>query len=91
MTNSPTKTSVTGGASKVALHQKTKPLAKPLAKTQMLGKSVDEQILQIVSGKLGEKVVRTKFIQMTLSIPGVVGACYAVSYTHLTLPTILRV
>ena len=76
MTNSPTKTSVTGGASKVALHQKTKPLAKPLAKTQMLGKSVDEQILQIVSGKLGEKVVRTKFIQMTLSIPGVVGACY---------------
>ena len=76
MTNSPTKTSVTGGASKVALHQKTKPLAKPLAKTQTLGKSVDEQILQIVSGKLGEKVVRTKFIQMTLSIPGVVGACY---------------
>ena len=59
-----------------ALHQKTKPPAKPPAKTQTLGKNVDEQILQILSGKFGEKVVRTKFIQMTLSIPGVVGACY---------------
>ena len=75
MANIETKPSA-DSASKLALHQKTKPLAKPPVRTQTLGKNVDEQILQILSGNFGEKVVRTKFIQMVLAMPGVVGACY---------------
>ena len=76
MANSQTTPTVSGSASKITLHQQTKPLAKHPAKTQTLGKNVDEQILQIVSGRFTEKVVRTKFIQMALAMPGVVGACY---------------
>ncbi len=43
---------------------------------QTLGKSVDQQILQIVSDRHDEKTVRSKFIQLILSQTGVVGAGY---------------
>ena len=65
-----------GTAGKVALHKKTKPIAKPPVKKQTLGKNIDEQILQIVSGNFDEKVTRTKFVQMGLSIQGIVGVCF---------------
>ena len=65
-----------GTADKVALHKKTKPIAKPPVKKQTLGKNIDEQILQIVSGNFDEKVTRTKFVQMGLSIQGIVGVCF---------------
>ena len=41
---------------------------------QTLGKSVDQQILQIVSDRHDEKTVRSKFVQLILSQTGVVGA-----------------
>ena len=62
-------------AKKTAIHKRVKPMRsgqQPLT----LGKSVDQQILLAVTGNFDEKVVRTKFIQMALSIPGAAGACY---------------
>ena len=41
---------------------------------QTLGKSVDQQVLQIVSDRHDEKTVRSKFLQLILSQAGVVGA-----------------
>jgi len=41
---------------------------------QTLGKSVDQQVLQIVSDRYDEKTVRSKFVQLILSQTGVVGA-----------------
>jgi biotin carboxyl carrier protein len=41
---------------------------------QTLGKSVDQQVLQIVSDRHDEKTVRSKFVQLILSQTGVVGA-----------------
>lgn len=41
---------------------------------QTLGKSVDQQVLQIVSERHDEKTVRSKFVQLILSQTGVVGA-----------------
>jgi biotin carboxyl carrier protein len=69
------QTSPTTRIDKVALHQKVKP-AGDSANPLTLGKNVEEQILQIVSGNFNEKVVRTKFVQMALATSGVVGACY---------------
>ena len=61
-----------------ALNQKYKPMNNQAAQNQSLalGQSIDQQILQIVSGKFNEKVVRTKFAQLLLSAEGVVGACF---------------
>ena len=68
-------------AGKRAMHHRFKPSKKgeknPERKKPLtLGQNIDQQVLQIVSGKFDEKVVRTKFAQLALTIPGVVGACY---------------
>ena len=66
-------TSVPG---KVPLHRKYRPAAKPKEKPQKLGQTVDQQVLQVVSGNFSENVVRTKFIQMALASASAIGACY---------------
>ncbi len=62
--------------SKLAMHQRFKPGNKGGRAPLTLGQTVDQQILQVVSGNFNEKVIRTKFVQLALSSPGVVGACY---------------
>ena len=74
----------TAPVGKRALHKGLKPSkkdgkAQKASKAPLtLGQNVDQQVLQIVSGRFDEKVVRTKFLQLGLSTPGVVGACYLV-------------
>ena len=71
--------STTQSVGNAALHQNHKPMknhARPPKQPLALGQTVDQQILQIVSGKFNEKVVRTKFAQLLLSSEGVVGACF---------------
>ena len=41
-----------------------------------LGKSIDHQILQTVSGKFDEKTVRAKLLQTGLTCEGAIGACF---------------
>ena len=75
-------------AGKRAMHHRFKPSKKDGKKSDQkksdqkksltLGQNVDQQVLQIVSGRFDEKVVRTKFAQLALSTAGVVGACYLV-------------
>jgi len=81
MSTAPSPANKSRPTGKRAMHQKLKPSGKngkgikggaPLT----LGQTVDQQVLQIVSGNFNEKVIRTKFIQLALSSPGVVGACY---------------
>jgi multidrug resistance efflux pump/nucleotide-binding universal stress UspA family protein len=61
---------------KIPLHKQFKPVTRTDAGPATLGQTVDQQILQIVSGKFNEQVVRTKFVQLMLTSPGVIGACY---------------
>ena len=68
-------------AGKIPLHKKFKPAKKQTVKEtdaqpMTLGQTVDQQILQIVSGRFNEQVIRTKFVQLLLNSPGIVGACY---------------
>ena len=58
------------------MHQKFKSVAKQAGNGMALGQNIDQQVLQIVSGNFNEKVVRTKFVQMALSVDGVIGACF---------------
>ena len=90
-TPSPSKSSQPAGKvavgaplGKRALHNRLKPLKdgkksakQPSAKQPLtLGQNTDQQILQIISGRFDEKVVRIKFAKLALSINGVVGCCY---------------
>ena len=73
----PSQTSQTSRpAGKIPLHKQFKPAKKSDAQPVSLGQTIDQQILQIVSGNFNEQVVRTKFVQLMLKSPGVVGACY---------------
>ena len=49
-------------------------------------------IIGLVAGFLAEQIIRGRGAGLAINlVVGVVGAFIAVSYTHLTLPTILRV
>lgn len=62
---------------KIPLHRQYKPAKKADAQQPTkLGRTVDQQILQIISGNHNEQVLRTKFAQLVLDSSGIVGACY---------------
>ena len=73
--DSSTPVSATG---KTALHKKLRRVDKPTGGKQptTLGQTIDQQILQTVSGNFDEKTVRMKLLQIALSCNGVIGACY---------------
>ena len=63
-------------AGKRAMHHRLKSNKKDVKAPTTLGQTVDQQVLQIISGRFDEKVVRTKFAQLALSATSVIGACY---------------
>ena len=48
----------------------------------MLGQTVDQQILQTVTGNHNERTIRTKFLQMALAETGAVGVCFLKQGVH---------
>ncbi len=61
---------------KTALHNRLHPAHSPGRST--LGKSPEQQILNTIGGNFDEKTVRTKFVQMLLAQPGIIGACFLI-------------
>ena len=72
----PTKPVGSAPTGKLAMHHRFKPSKKDVKAPTTLGQNVDQQVLQIISGRFDEKVVRTKFAQLALSTNKVIGACY---------------